>query len=120
MEVIIQEQNALSVRYTKIYNVCIPQIKGFTICITYTAAKTLGVTDCINPKEHEKPIQEVLLLQIMVVYNNYLSNTISSKLRLWLYIIVISLTPISYKAHGKINTLAGDKRHGGWWCGLQL
>ena len=54
------------------------------------------------------------------VYNNFLSNTISSKLRLWLYIIVISLTPISYKSHGKINTLAGDKRHGGWRCGLQL
>lgn len=26
----------------------------------FSKAKTLGVTDCINPKEHEKPIQEVI------------------------------------------------------------
>lgn len=26
----------------------------------FTKAKALGVTDCINPKEHEKPIQEII------------------------------------------------------------
>merc|ERR1719323_535476 len=27
----------------------------------YDAAKKLGATDCVNPKEHDKPIQQVLV-----------------------------------------------------------